>query len=71
MGEGGGEAGAGAGEGGGAGGPGVMSVWIDDLTRPVLVSPLALPRLLGLAPAEKVSLPPCPLSVYLCLCECV
>ena len=43
------------GRGGGEdGGPGVMTVWIDDLTRPVLVSPINLPVLLGLGPDEKV-----------------
>ena len=31
-----------------------MTVWIDDLTRPVLVSPINLPVLLGLGPDEKV-----------------
>ncbi len=47
--------GGGGGEGGGGGGgPGVMTVWIDDLTRPVLVSPINLPVLLNIRGDEKV-----------------
>jgi len=34
--------------------PGAMSVYIDDLTRPVLVTPVNLERVLGLAVNEKV-----------------
>jgi hypothetical protein len=36
--------------------PGVMTVWIDDLSRPVLVSPINLPALLALSPDDRVFL---------------
>ena len=39
---------------GGGGQAGAMVVWVDDLTRPVLVTPMNLPSVLGLAAGENV-----------------
>jgi hypothetical protein len=43
-----------AGEEQGEGSVGAMTVWIDDLTRPVLVTPIHLPLVLGLTPTDKL-----------------